>query len=211
MLGILIGSGENIPLNRLEKEINISDLVVAVDGGMNYLTQLDILPDLLIGDEDSINKISLDRIVKNNIKSLSFPREKDSTDMELALNYLYKQGCDELLIFGGIGSRIDHSLGNIFLLNRAYDLGMKARIIANNNEIILIDNNYTVSKSKDEYVSILPISTGGACVSLRGFKYPLDRYFIEYGSTIGISNEVLQAKGYIEVHEGRVLVFISKD
>lgn len=211
MKGLLIGSGQYIPLDLLKDEAENADIIVAIDGGMNYLDKINILPEVLIGDQDSIDREILEKIRAGKIQEIKFPSEKDSTDMEIGIDYLYELACDEIIIFGGTGTRLDHSLANIFLLNKLRDLGIFGKIIDRNNTIVLIDSYYRILKEKNKFVSVIPIETTGAVVSLKGFKYPLDRYFMKFNSTIGISNEILDDFGEVTIDRGRVLLFISKD
>ena len=211
MRGILIGSGQYIPLDLLRMEIDRGGYLVAIDGGSNYLYEIGRLPDLLIGDQDSIDGGVLDWIRSNEVEELKFPSEKDSTDMELGIDYLHKKGCRELVIFGGTGTRLDHSLANIFLLDRIDSLGMEGQIIDRNNRIFLVDGSMKIPRGLGEFVSLIPLTRSGAVVDLEGFKYPLDGYFMRFNTSIGISNEISDEYGLVRVKSGSVLVFISKD
>ena len=136
---------------------------------------------------------------------------KDETDTHLAVNYAILKGYTDITIIGGIGSRIDHSLGNIYLLRTINKNGINGRIVNENNIIHLVDKKIVLSKKKDYFTSIIPISLNGIHISITGFLYPLDDQHIEFGSTRGISNEITEDYGIIKIYNGEALVIESKD
>lgn len=213
MKGILIGSGNYFASEKFLIEKEDADILIAVDGGMDYYLELNIKPDVLIGDLDSISKDGIKKLEKENNKIIikKHPIEKDSTDMELALDYLIHNNCTEVVIFGGTGLRLDHTLGNIYLLNKLVEKNIRGKIIDRNNTITIIEDYYEVNKELGKYVTIIPITEKGAIVSLKGFKYDLDKYNMRFGSTIGISNKLVQDPGYIKVDDGKIILFVSKD
>ncbi|MBS0653550.1 MAG: thiamine diphosphokinase, partial [Verrucomicrobia bacterium] len=90
--------------------------LVAVDGGSNACYALKLTPQLIIGDMDSISPEASAHFA--DVPKICFPREKDETDLELALNHLIANHVQEITIFGGLGNRVDHTLANIILLSR---------------------------------------------------------------------------------------------
>src|SRR3989338_5974526 len=107
MRAVLICNG-SVSSKLLHKNISSSDFIVAVDGGANKLVKTKFRPDIIIGDMDSIN--SRARAAFKNVKMLSYPREKDMVDLELALNYCIEKKSSEILILGAVGSRVDMTL-----------------------------------------------------------------------------------------------------
>ena len=212
MKGILVGSGNYFSKERFFDEIKDSDILIAIDGGMEWFSKLNINPNILIGDLDSISKKTLEELKSN--KSLiikKHSKEKDSTDMELGIDYLISNNCKEIIIFGGTGTRLDHTLANIFLLDKLNKKNIKGKIIDKNNTILIIDNNYEMKKELGKYISIIPITELGSTISLEGFKYDLNNYSLKFGSTMGVSNEIVDEKAYINVVKGKVVLFISSD
>ncbi len=210
MKGILVGSGQNISLEKLKNEALDTDYLIAIDGGMDHIVRAGLRPNIILGDLDSVSEAGLDYLKKEKLEKISYPKEKDYTDMEIGIFYLADKKVDEIVIFGGTGTRLDHSLGNIFLLNIIDEMGIEARIEDSNNTIMLVDS-YKRLEKRPGYISVLPINEAGIKLSLKGFKYPLDHYEIAFGKTIGISNEIVDSYGEIIVHRGRALVFLSKD
>lgn len=211
MIGVLVAGGELN--NKIFKEyINKSAFSVAVDSGANIFYKNNILPNLLVGDLDSIDEKSLNYLKSNKIKIDKYPCEKDLTDLEIGLNSLINNGCDEIYALGTIGSRIDHSLANIMILKKMYDLNYKCYMINDKNRVQYIESKKEIIIKKEyENISIVPLSENGINVSLEGFYYKITDYEMELGSTTGISNYLLNDKGSIKLNRGRALIIESND
>lgn len=211
MKGLIISNGTIKDYDRLKKEIDTSDFIICADGGIEYLIKLNAEPDLVLGDLDSISQLGLDYIKNKSIQVKLFPSIKDDTDTALALEYLLDRGFDEITFMGVTGTRMDHTMANILLLNTLLERGVKGKIIDDNNIIQLVDEYLEIEYMENSYVSIIPISEKGVVVSLQGFFYNLNKGKIEFGSTYGISNRIIEDCGKIKIHSGKALVFISKD
>lgn len=195
-------------LNNIGKNV---DYILCADGGTDYCLKADLLPNIIVGDLDSITEFSLKIVKKKEIPIKKFPIKKDSTDTELAIDYLIQKGFKDITILGAIGSRIDHTLANIFLLNKLKSENIAGRIIDSHNIIYLVDDELTINNKSNCYISIIPISDNGAIVSLEGFEYALCKEKLKFSSTLGISNRIKGSQGYIKIHKGICLVSISKD
>lgn len=207
----LLVSGGNIGDTNLLRDISKDmDFIIAVDRGTDYCLNASLIPDIIVGDLDSINENSLKTVKKEDIPILQFPVEKDETDTELAIEYLINKDFQDITIVAAIGSRMDHSLGNIFLLKKLKDNKLRGKIVNEHNVIYLIDRELKVENKTNTYVSIIPI-TEHIVVTLEGFKYNLYKRKIDFSSTLGISNEIEGDIGYIKIHMGEALVFLSID
>ena len=211
MKALIVANGTINNINLLKVMEKNYDFILAADGGTNHCIKAGILPDLIIGDLDSISDSTLRISKENNIPIEKFPVKKDSTDTELSIDYLIKKGYKEISLIGVIGSRMDHSLGNILLLNKLNDSGVKGKIMDDNNTIYLVDDELELPREGDSYLSIVPITNTGINVSLKGFEYELEFRDVEFASTFCISNKIIEEKARITIHEGKALVFISKD
>lgn len=210
MKGLIVLNGEIQDLNMLKEIGNQSDFILSADGGTDYCFEAGLIPNVVIGDLDSISKKSLKIIEEKNIPVERFPVKKDKTDSELAIDYLIDKGIKDITLIGAIGNRMDHTLANIFLLTKMNKRGIKGQIVSSHNTIFLVDDEMVIPKM-DNYVSLIPVDLFGTIVTLKGFEYELDKVKIEFGSTHGISNRVVESKGFIKIHEGQCFVIISKD
>lgn len=211
MKALIVLSGNITNLNILRQLGRECDFILSADGGTNYCIKASVMPNAVIGDLDSISREVLDIVYEKNIPVEKFPVKKDRTDSELAIDYLIQKEFKDITLIGAIGSRMDHTLANLLLLNKLHGKGIKGKIVAENNIIYLVDNELIVNKEEDFYLSVIPITNSGTLISLKGFEYELDNIRIGFGSTRGISNKIVKDKGIIKVHEGKCLISISRD
>lgn len=211
MKALIVANGTINNINILKTVKKEYDFILAVDGGTNHCIRAGIFPDLIIGDLDSISEETLKIAKENNIPTEEFPVKKDSTDTELSIDYLISKGFKDITLAGVIGSRMDHTLGNILLLTKLNENDIKGKIIDGNNIIYLVEEKLTLQRKEDTYISIIPISNSGINISLKGFEYELKEREVKFASSFCISNKIIEEEGMIRVHEGKALVFISKD
>lgn len=209
--GLIISSGKINDYTLLDDLINENDYIVCADGGIDHIIKIGRVPNLLLGDLDSISDFGLEYIKSKEIEIKKFPSVKDNTDTELGLEYLQDLGVEEITLIGGTGTRLDHTLANIFLLKKYNKDGKILRIVDDNNIIDYVLDELKVSKSDDRYISVIPLGSEGVIVSLKGFEYPLDHKYIEFSSTLGVSNRIKNDIGIIKIHKGEALVFQSLD
>lgn len=211
MKGLIISSGEIKDYKLLSKVVEENDYIVCADGGVNHLLKIDKLPNIVLGDLDSIGEKELKILKNENVEIRKFPKMKDETDTELCINYLLQEGYKDIRLMGVTGTRFDHTLANIYLLKRIYDLGASGKIIDANNRIFYTSDSISLKKKEGFFISIIPISKEGIIISLNGFLYPLKKDYIEFSSTRGISNKIVEECGDIKIHRGEALVIESKD
>lgn len=211
MKGLIISSGTIKDYDRLNIVIRENDFIICADGGMNHIMEVGKSPDLVIGDLDSINQNSLNYIEENKIPIQKFPTIKDATDTGIALEYLIEKGFKEITLMGVTGTRQDHTMANIFLLNHLHEKKIRGKIIDDNNIIYLVDKHLELEYNQETFVSIIPITEDGIEVSLSGFFYNLENTIIKFGSTHGVSNKIVEQKGIITINKGKALIFVSKD
>lgn len=206
----IVAHGQILDINYLKKNLLFFDKIVCADGGYDYVIQAGFSPDILIGDLDSINADMLKSINKN-IKIIKYPTEKDYTDTQLSINYAIENGADEIVIFGAIGNRLDHTIANILLLIELLNKGVKASIKNENNEVYIINKSIELKGQKDDLVSLIPIGAQVTGIYTQGLKYALCGSNIPLGNPLGISNVFLNQKVSIEIESGYLMVIKSKD
>lgn len=211
MTALIIGNGSDLEKKYIEND-NF-DYVICVDGGLEKAEKLGLKPDLILGDFDSVDSSVLDYYKKLNIEIVTFPKEKDYTDMELAIEYAMKKGFKNAVLTGATGTRLDHTIANIQLLEKYHQLGINVEIIDNNNYIKIISDNadIIVKNKENHFVSLVPVTETIEGLTLEGFKYPLTNVRTTRGTAFLISNEITQNEGRIILKKGTALVFVSKD
>ena len=194
------------------KTIN-AEYIIAADSGLKYIDELGLVPDMILGDYDSVEDGLLDKYKSIDIKT--YPREKDYTDTHIAIINALKAGASEIYILGATGTRMDHTFTNICNMKAALDCDVPCFIYDNHNKVYLVNDHMgEVKLAKDgqygEYVSIVPLSEE-AVISLSGFKYTLDNYVLHQGLSICQSNEIKENVAVINIKKGLVIVFETKD
>ena len=184
---------------------------IVVDGALEVTHRLGIKPDFIVGDFDTVNHDLLEHYEKSII--LRHPPEKDQTDTELAIETALGAGCRSLVFFGATGSRLDHSLGNIFLLESLMKQGIEAEIVNENNRLYLRNQSFTLSRKEagGDYLSLLPLTETVENVTLTGFKYPVEKLTFYRERTLGISNEITEEEARVEFLRGTFIVVESQD
>lgn len=184
----------------------------AADGGANILKEVDILPDVIVGDLDSISGDSKAYYRDKGVRLETFPREKDFSDTELALEYLLKEGQKEVIVLGALGGRADHHLANTFLLPAFGRRGMNLHLLDEFNLIsYLKKGEYLIPQVEDAYLSFFALGDAGLSLSLEGVKYPLSKKQLPFGSSLCLSNRFTKAYAKIEVFDGDGYVILSKE
>ncbi|NGQ96190.1 thiamine diphosphokinase [Brevibacillus sp. SYP-B805] len=194
------------------REIQAGDLLVGVDRGALFLVRHGLLPDLAIGDFDSVSADEREEI-RAGAKALSTcdPVWKDLTDTEMALRWAIEQSPAEIVLLGALGTRFDHTLANVQLLMKALRAGVPCRIVDEKNEVMLIDRGCSVEKDRFPHISLLPLSSEVTGITLTGFRYPLHQATLSTGDSLGISNVLEEETGTIELASGYLLVIKSMD
>lgn len=177
------------------------DFLVCADGGYDYLAEQGIVPNILIGDMDSIKS-------KVNIDIKKYPCEKNETDGELALNYLIDKGFKDIVIYGAFGGRPDHEFGNYCLMYKAFLQGIKVSCRSDKYTAYITDKPFNLKKTKNKTVSLVPFIDWIHINSCKGLKYPMDNLTISKASTIGISNIALEDEIFIDIESGAALIFV---
>ena len=158
-MNALIVSGGNAPSEKLlRKYVAMCDFIIGADKGNECLIKYNIIPQLSLGDFDSINKKTFETISSKNIEIKKFPPEKDYTDTEIAIMEALKMGAEKIYLLGGTGTRVDHTLGNIGLILTTRDKGAKLIIVDDNNIVYLAHNNMTLYGEYGENISFHALS-----------------------------------------------------
>lgn len=211
MKAVIISGGTEPSYELLQKELRDCNFLVCADSGADCIYKYKIKPNILIGDFDSASNEVLEYYKKNCSDIIKFPAEKDFTDTELALKEVLKLEVSEIVFLGCTGTRIDHLFGNIGLLNRCLNLGIKAFIKDENNEMFIINKESTLRGTRGTLFSIQAFGDEVKELSIVGAKYPLKDYNLKFGDPRTVSNEFLDGDVTISFKTGKVIVMKSKD
>ena len=209
---ILIGAGDltvgQIPVDPCE------DYVIAVDGGLMYCELLKLEPDLILGDFDSLEGewqealVQIEQSAPEKVLRLN-PR-KDDTDMYAALKKGLEEGYRSFRIYAGCGGRLEHTIANIQALLFLKHQGAQGYLMEGQGMMLVLENESVSFKEDMEgYISVFSLGKEARGVTIKGLKYPLDRYTMTNDFPIGTSNEFIGEKAEISVEDGQLLILIN--
>ncbi len=181
-------------------------LIICCDGGVRHLQQTGIKPDVIIGDMDSIDSDQLESYSRQDVKIIKYPASKDFTDTELALDYAINLKPAVIYIWAALGGRLDHTLSNLFLLEKTKALPIKAYLIDEYCEVFLLSSDVTINESAGQTVSLIALSPQVEGITLRGFLYPLDDATLRIGESLAVSNIINGDEAKISVRSGSLLL-----
>ena len=194
------------------------DRIIAADSGLRHLYAMDMKPDLLLGDMDSIAPEILERSRKDGLVPRVFPTHKDETDTEIALSIAGEIAGENAVIrvIGASGDRVDHTYANLHLMNRYYRQvefwdGRDRLWILHGPAVDMVEKPAWFSEQKTAYVSLLPFGTPVRSVTLTGFEYPLNCYDMDVNAVIGTSNQLTGTQGRISFEAGSLLCSIVEE
>ena len=192
--------------------VSEGDAVFCADGGANHAMAAGIVPDLVMGDMDSLCGGTRTWLESNGVEMKFFPAEKDCSDAELLLDHVCSEGFREIGVIAAAGGRLDHQLANLLLLDRYAAQGVHVKFLYRSGfiECVIGKAEVSVKNRKGWLFSFFPLSDT-AVVSLEGFKYGLDSYTAVRGATIGLSNIAESDDALIAVHSGTIITMFQKD
>ncbi len=198
---VIIGAAPIQDMERIRALIRKEDYLVVCDGGLYHLEGLGIKSDLIIGDFDSHPR------PETSVEMITLPHEKDDTDTAFAAKECMRRGFDHFLLLGVIGLRMDHSLGNLGVLQMLFHAGKEAVIADDYGEMQMVGSRPALVDSCFPYFSLLAISGKASGVNVRNALYPLRNAEIFPDVPLGVSNEPLPGKtAEISVAEGELLL-----
>jgi len=219
MKAVIIANGILEKNETFSETIKQAELIICADGGASHLIRMGILPHVIIGDLDSISPEDRAFFNEKSIEMIKYPSEKDVTDTELAAEFAMENKCNDITFLGVTGTRLDHTLANIFLLKKLAfrfagqegESRVQCKIIDDNNEIYIVSKSLSLKKTHNAFLSIIPLTETVEGVTTSGLKYPLTNAEMNFGSTLGISNQFLCETAIISVKKGVIIVIKSRD
>ena len=203
-IAIIFLNGE-FPEEKLIKKYSINQYhKICADGAANSLIKTKILPDIIIGDFDSITKKVSSYYERKETKLLKIS-EQDTTDFEKSLNYGISNGFNEFIIFGAISRRPDHTFNNFSVAKRYYRT-TNLLFIDNVFEIEFILKKIKFKYHKNQTVSLLPFPFAKS-VKTTGLKYKLKNEDLELGVREGTLNVSTGKNVIVEFVSGDLLLF----
>ncbi len=193
------------PYCYIPPNVQKADFIIACDKGYIYAQRASLKPDLVIGDFDSFRGD-----IPPGIDIIRTVPEKDDTDTLMALKEALKRGYKKIVITGGLGGRLDHTIANLSLTAFAAQRGAMCCVIDKDHQAFAIKNKTCrIKRGKWANVSVFSMDRESKGVTLRGLKYPLTDAVVTNMFPIGVSNEFAEDTASISVKDGMLLIILS--
>ncbi len=159
--------------------------VICADGGYKHAVNLGIIPDLWLGDSDSL---AVGEIEVNAKEIMHFPTRKDNTDTDLAVEAALERGFREIVLLGALGGRLDHEFSHFCLLKKILMRGGKGMLLDEKNEITMADKSFELYPNKKKYISFFPFGDEVKNFSVKGLGYEAENMTLRNGEVCASSN-----------------------
>ena len=197
---VIIGGAPITDYNIIKHYLNDDDYAVYCDSGLYHESGLGLTPSLIVGDFDSCKNPHRD------IETLVLPREKDDTDTMFAVKTALKRGYRDFLLIGVIGARLDHTLGNVYILDYLNKMNATGVIMDDYGEMEIVGHVSVPVPDTYSYFSLLSMWGDAKGVYIQNAKYPLIDATITTDYQYGVSNEPLKDGAEIWVTNGKLLL-----
>ena len=195
----------SLSVNSFNHTIDETDYVIAADKGLENTEKFDIIPNLIIGDFDSL------QYTPQGDNVIQHPVMKDDTDLFLAVRYGLQKGYKNFYIYGCLGERLDHTYGSIQTAAYIKDNGGCAFFVSDDTFLTIIENESISFSDKCNGVISVFSYTESAEISISGLLYGLNNRTIYQSHPLGISNEFINKKSTITVYSGKLLIISNSD
>lgn len=200
----LIANGDIHDYHAIKPLVKHHQQIIAVDGGLRHCDAMQITPDLIVGDCDSISADLLKKYA--HIPIQRHPCDKDFTDTELAILQADPKKSDRITLFAALGDRTDHSLGNLHLIRR---YPHKVFIETESELIFAIKGTTTIECQPGQTISFLPLGGPVTGISSQGLKWELKNASFDQ-SFMSISNICLSNTVTLSIAVGDLICIIQK-
>lgn len=198
----IVGAGD---ISNTTIRIPDGAFVISADGGYGYLKNIGITPDVAVGDFDSLGYMPCDT------ETITFPAEKDYPDMMLAVEEAVKRGFNDVIVYGALGGRLDHTIGNLQLIAYFSQRKISVRLLDDSIVIACVtDSRLDLGNKKEGLVSVFAFGSTAYGVNIKGLKYTLTDANLDATVPLGVSNEFIGENAYVSVEKGNLVVVYQR-
>ena len=196
----------------MDKLVSKNVVCFCADGGANFAFKYGKIPEVIVGDLDSIEKKVLEYYKSKNILIKKFPKDKDFTDFELILKEINKISenknfVEKIFVVGGLGKRIDMALSNLLIMEKYKNLVF----LQENEEIFYVEKSFVLKNKKEYEFSIIPISEKVEKLTLKGFKFETDKIDVKRESSRLVSNVICGDEASVEFENGKLIIILKNN
>ena len=173
---------------------------------------LNLEPDLIIGDLDSIAPEERTRLEAAGARIIRHSPRKDETDLELALLHAARQGATEIVILAALGGRLDQTIANLLLLALPELDGLDVRVVEGAQTAFLIragGDGALIEGRPGDTVSLIPLGGDAVDVTAEGLEWPLHGDTLHFGPARGVSNVLTANRAHVHLRHGLLLCIVT--
>lgn len=185
-------------------------LVIAADSGLDLARALGWRTDVVVGDMDSVDPTALAEAERMGAHLVRHPRDKEATDLELALDAATDRGAERIVVVGSPAGRMDHLLGGALVLASPRFRSVQLEAWLGGSLVVPVHDRRALTGAPGSLVSIFAVGGAADGVTTQGLRWPLRGERLEPGSTRGISNELVEGHAEVELTGGTVLVLVPE-
>lgn len=207
MNAVIVANGEAVPGDRAVAAS--TELLIAADGGALLCERWGLLPQLVVGDLDSLGAEQADRLARRGARVIAYPADKDESDTEIAVRSALDAGADDVIVLAALGgARLDHELANVLLV-AAPALHGRLRLVRGSTTVRALrgEGRLAMSGSPGDIVTLMPLGDATG-VRTDGLRYALRSETLPAGAARGLSN-VIERAGASVALDGGVLIVIE--
>ncbi len=203
---IIFVNGDLPNLDATRQILRPDDFIIAADGGTRHALALGLLPSIVIGDLDSLDSGNRHLLKEGGTEIIAFSPDKDETDLELALDYAIDAGYKQIRLIAALGSRLDHTLGNLSLLTDGSLAELDVRIDDGAEEVFFTRDQAKIHGRIGDIVSLIPWGNPVTGIFTEGLRWQLSNEALYPHKTRGISNEMVAEVAQVKIESGLLLV-----
>jgi thiamine pyrophosphokinase len=207
---LIFANGDIAEVDWIRPYFAPSTAILAANGGTRHLFLLQHLPDVVIGDLDSLPQEAQAWLEAAKVTIYVYPHDKNETDLELALLHAVSHYKDDIQIFGALGGRLDQTLANILLLAHPALHEHRVELLTEHQRAWLVSGRSEVAGQKGDTISLVPVAGDVLVKETTGLRWPLKNKVLSVGPALGVSNAMTGSKATVEVESG-ILLLIHTD
>lgn len=203
---IIFANGELPDIEKTRSILRDDDYIICADGGTRHASSLGLKPALVIGDMDSADNSLLQKLQTDGVPIELYPRDKNETDLELAINKAIELNPKEIVIVAALGGRLDQTLANIALIANPRLSTFDAKLDDGMDEVFFCRDQVEAHGRSGDIVSLIPWGNAVTGVRTENLRWVLDAETLYPEKTRGISNEMIADTAKIKISLGILLV-----
>ena len=208
-LALVITGGDILDRSFLHR-LPPHDMVIAADSGVDSALALGLLPDIVVGDLDSVSGTGLAVVREQSREIITMPTDKDVTDTEVALRIAVERGASEIVVVSPGGGRMDHAHGVLTALFHPELSRCRVQAVIGQAHVHVLHADDAVSVSRPESPMLALHAMNGVArgVSTRGLRWNLHNHDLEPWVSRGVSNEIVDDIAHVALGDGALMVML---